>query len=245
MKKRIVAIMSTAVLLLSGCGSSFPQLSDEEAKAVGEYAAITLLKYDANSRSRLVDLSQVEDEPETEGNQGIVTIPEEVVPEEPKVEESQTPEIQESVADVDTDMVAESIEEFLELPEGISVAFTGYELCQSYQEEGSLYFTLEASSGKTLLVTKFVMQNSSPEAKQIDLLQRKDNYRITVNGTYSRTALTTMLSNDMTTYKGSLAVGALQEVVLVIEVDSEMAQDVQSISLNLKNESKIYTIQVL
>ena len=37
------------------CGNEIPDLTEEESQRIGEYAAVTLLKYDANNRSRLVD----------------------------------------------------------------------------------------------------------------------------------------------------------------------------------------------
>lgn len=246
MKKKTVAVMSIMALLLSGCGSDFPNLTDEQAEAIGEYAAVTLLKYDANSRSRLVDLSQVEEEPEVETKPGAEKKPEVVepeVPKEPETDRPAEPKPPENAVEVEN-MVA-SIEEFLELPDGVFISYKEYEMCQSYQEGENVYFALEASEGKELLVAKFDLSNESSEVQEVNLLERHDNYRLTVNESYTRTALTTLLSNDLSTYLGKLEPRTSQEVVLLIEVDEAEAKDVQTISLNLKNESKTYTIQLL
>lgn len=243
MKKKTVAVMCMMALLLTGCNSQFPDLSDEEAAAIGEYAAITLLKYDANGRSRLVDLSQVEEEPVLEVAPEPEQQPEQVVPEqsvEPEIQQPNQP-----VDNIENEMLAESIESFLELPEGMSVSYIGYDLCRSYQEDENTYFALEASEGKELLVARFVLQNDSGSTQEIDLLDRRDNYRLTVNETYTRTALTTLLSSDMSTYLGTVEAGASEELVLVIEIEQTEVEDVQSITLNLKNASKTYTIQLL
>lgn len=246
MKKKTVAVMSIMALLLSGCGGDFPDLTDEQAEVIGEYAAVTLLKYDANSRSRLVDLAQVEEEPVEENEPVVEKKPEVAEPEpskEPETEQSSAPKQSESTVEVEN-MVA-SMEEFLELPDGVFVSYKEYEMCQSYQEEGSLYFALEASEGKQILVVKFDLRNEASETREINLLDRRDNYRLTVNGTYTRTALMTLLANDLSTYIGTLEPGTSQEVVLLIEVDETEAKNVQMISLNLKNELKTYTIQLL
>ncbi len=245
MKKKIVAGICMLTLGLTGCGSDFPNLSDEEASAIGEYAAITLLKYDANSRSRLVDLSEVDAslEESEEPQKPIVgeNKQEEIVEQEPD-----TPPTQENIIDVNQqENTCNSMEEFLELPELVKVSYVGFELSPSYQEEGNSYFVLEASEDKELLVLKFDIQNDSAEAQEINLLARMDNYRITVNESYTRAALTTMLSNDMSTYVKVLDSGEKAGVVLLMEVDSTIVENLESISLNLKNESKIYTIQLL
>ena len=242
MKKTIVAVTCMLTLLLSGCGSNFPDLSEEEVAVIGEYAAVTLLKYDANSRSRLVDLSREEEKPVLESEPEPEQKPEPIVPEQP---ENQLPHEQEQGQINDNGEVADSIESFLELPEGVSLSYAGYDVCQSYQGNEGLYFALEASQGKELLIVRFELQNESATAQEINLLGRRDNYRLTVNDTYTRTALTTLLMNDMSTYIGTLEAGSSEEVVLLIEVDTAEAENLQSISLNLKNESKTYTIPLL
>ena len=56
-KKKIVcgALLCVMALGMTACGNEIPDLTEAESQRVGEYAAVTLLKYDANNRSRLVD----------------------------------------------------------------------------------------------------------------------------------------------------------------------------------------------
>lgn len=233
--------MCAAVLLMTGCGTVFPELTDEEADIIGEYAAITLLKYDANSRSRLVDLSQIQEKEELQQSP---------VPEPPAREENQTeklPDIPDTpVIDNrgDGNLNADSMESFLDFPEGLSIVYEGYKLCQSYPEEEGQYFVLEATEGKELLVLRFTLQNLSGNARELELLGRNDSYRLTVNGNYSKTALTTMLTTDLSTYKGTLSAGGTEEVVLLFEIEPEQVGAVETLSLYLKNESKTCTIQL-
>ena len=56
MKKVIVAFVSMLLmsLIITGCGKNqIPDLTEDEIKAIGEYTAFTLMKYDANHSSRL------------------------------------------------------------------------------------------------------------------------------------------------------------------------------------------------
>lgn len=243
MKKQRIGILCLSALLLSGCGAELPNMTDEDANAIGEYAAILLLKYDANSRSRLVDLSQVEvlDAAQEPSAAEPEPLPE-PMPSEEAPDLQDTPVIDASASGLET---SGSLESFLALPAGVSLASTGYELSQSYQGEVSSYFALEAAEGKELLVLQFDMQNLSGASQEINLLDRRDSYRVTVNGNYSKTALPTMLIDDLSTYKGTLADGSTEKVVLVFEVEPVQMSSVDSITLNLKNDSKTYTIQIL
>ena len=56
-KKDVVcgALLCAMALTMTACGNEIPDLTEEESQQIGEYAAVTLLKYDANNRSRLVD----------------------------------------------------------------------------------------------------------------------------------------------------------------------------------------------
>lgn len=234
-----IGIICTAVLLLAGCGDSVPDMTEEQKNAISEYAAITLLKYDANARSRLVDLSRIEEQP-------VLPVSDQTPTPEPEPEQKpdaqDVPVMDNSSTDV---MSADSLENFLELPEGVSLSFSEYGLTDSYQEGDNQYFALEATEGKVLLVLHFSLQNASGADQEINLLDRSDVYRITVNGSYTRTALPTMLSNDLSTYQGTLTANAAEDVVLLIEVNPGDVENMESISLNLKNESKTYTIQLL
>ena len=54
------------ILALTGCAENqIPDLTADQEKAVGEYVALTLMRYDAGHRSRLMDLSLYQD---TAGN---------------------------------------------------------------------------------------------------------------------------------------------------------------------------------
>ena len=75
--KRRAAFIVTALLMtagLTGCGENqIPDLSEDEIRAVGKYVAVTMMRYDINHRSRLMELT----DPVLEESAG------EQVPEEP------------------------------------------------------------------------------------------------------------------------------------------------------------------
>lgn len=236
-KKKGLALLIAAfmILELSACGENvIPEMTEEELQAVGEYAAITLMKYDANHRSRLVDISLLEEEE-----------PEPVVPTVPEEPEGMKPVADTPIVNQAETQNAYSMEEVMGLPNGITVSFTNYAFCAKYPDTGENdYFAVTPSAGRKLLVLKFSLDNISGQDVDVDLLSAGCIFKITVNGDYSRRTLTTMLLNDMATYMGTVPAGGSQEVVLVIEAEEERLENLSSIVLNLKNESKTYTIQL-
>lgn len=238
---KVSAVMAAMMLMLSGCGTSYPDLSPEDEALVGEYAAKLLLKYDANNRSRLVVREELVWE-EEEVKEGI----QETEPEENKEETPEdTPVIEKEEPQVDESRVG-SPAEFYELGDGIAINCQGMEVCDSYPQSGETdaYFALDAAEGKSLVVLKFAVENRSQSEKEVDLLSKEATLQITVNGGYTRNILPTMLQDDMSTYRGNIPAGETVNLVLLAEADIDVADSISTLMLNLKNDSKTCTIQV-
>lgn len=243
-KKRIVcgALLCAMALGMTACGNEIPDLTEEESQRVGEYAAVTLLKYDANNRSRLVDpeivIAKLEKDAARETGR------QENAQTEEKPAESNTSEIEAPAAQED---IAASLEDFFGLAAGVTLTYKDYQVADSYPEDGSAddYFALDASTGKKLLILNFELTNGTDQEENVDFLSTASRYIITVNDGTRGNALTTMLPNDMSTYVETMASGETQGLVLLLEVNEDMANGIQNISLRLKNASNEYTIQLL
>lgn len=245
-RKRSVSVLLAAVMLalgLTGCTENqIPDLTEEEMQAVGEYVAITMMKYDMNHQSRLMDLQTLSEEKAEES----VDIPESGEA-AGMGEVEDTPVIDAVGGDTQTANTY-SMEEVIGLAEGVTLTFQSHTICDSYPEGNDVLsagFSLDASAGKKLLVLHFLLTNTTGQEQSIDLFSSDELYTITVNNEYSRRALTTMLLEDLTTYEGTLPAEGSSEVVLVAEVGEEMADNVTSVSLKVRNEEKEYTIQLL
>lgn len=242
MKKKSIAAVLTAVMLsmgLTGCGENvIPDMTEEQVKSVGEYVAFTLMKYDANHRSRLVDLEELEEQAAIQ--------PATPEPEPTKAPEGMGATDNTPVIDSASPVNSCTMEEVMGLPSGIAVSYVGQSVCESYPEDGGYdFFSLDASEGKKLLVLSFELTNHSEQEQEINLLTSGTVFRVTVNGEYTRRALTTMLINDMSTFVGTVPAGGSTEAVILIEMDAERAADISSVSFDLKNDVKTYTIQLL
>lgn len=237
------ALLCTMMLSMTACGNEIPDLTEEESQRIGEYAAVTLLKYDANNRSRLVDPEVVIAKLEKEAAKETTKASQE----EGKAEETGSTGTTEVTMPTAQEEITASMEDFFGLPEGVSITYEDYMVADSYPEDGveDDYFALDASMGKKLLVLRFHLTNGTEQEEKIDLLNTNSRYIITVNDSIRANALTTMLPNDMSTYEETLEPGQTQELVLLLEVNEDVAGAVQTIALRLKNASNEYTIQLL
>lgn len=236
MKWTAFPVVMALVMSLTGCAENqIPTMTDEQIYEVSEYVAITLMKYDANNRSRLVELDEddfIEKEP-------VVT---------PKPEDSgMKPTDDTPVIDNTPDGESEEpVESVLALSEGLQLTYVGHEVQKTYPEDiAASYFSISAAEGKQLLVLRFDLGNISQNEVSVDLLSSDESFMVTVNEEYSRRALTTMLDNDLSTYVGNLKANESKEVVLIIEVDEALANAITSITIKVQNESKKHTIRVM
>lgn len=244
MKRKSGKIFAAAVALafgMTGCAENqIPDMTQEEIRAVGEYIAVTMMKYDRNHKSRLMELSADVIFPPEEN-------PETSEPEEPS---GMGPVDDTPVIDAAGDSTVAgtySMEEVLGFPEGVTVEFREYKLCDYYPENSEdSYFTIPASEGNQLLALSFWVTNSSAEERNVDLQAMEPEFKITVNGEHTRKTLPiTMLPNDMTVFSETLAAGESKEAVLLIEVGENMAKELSSIRLDVKNEEKTCMLTLL
>lgn len=247
MKSRacIISLSMTVILGMTACGNAIPDMSASDMQTVGEYAAVTLLKYDTGHRSRLVDLELVAQEEARRQEQAAA---EALRREQEAAEQEQagmrptedTPVIG---ADGMPESGPSSIEETLELPQGVTVTYREMTVCDSYPEGDAGFFSMSATEGNRFLVLKFDLYNGSGQEQYIDILSKGAAFKVTANGSVTRRALTTMLMDDLPNYKGTIAAGGTVEAVIVVEMESSIADNVSSLSLNLSNNSKTFAVQ--
>lgn len=247
MKNRVCIIsLSMAMMLgMTACGNAIPDMSAADMQAVGDYAAITLMKYDISHRSRLVDLELVAREEARRQEQAAAEALRRE--EEAAAQEGAGMRPTEDTPVIGADGVPEqgpaSIEEVLELPEGVTVTYKEMVACDSYPDGEENFFSMSATGGNRFLVPKFDLYNGSGQDQYIDILSKGAAFKVTANGSVTRRALTTMLMDDFPNYKDTVAAGSTVEVVVVVEMESSVTDNVSSLSLNLSNNSKTYAVQ--
>lgn len=236
----LLAVWGLTVLCLTGCGNKIPDMTQAQISAIGEYTAGLLLSYDANHKSRLVDLTLVEENRTEEENQ----TEEEKVPEAEEKPSGMLPTEETPAISTGEDIENVPMEQALGLPEGITVTYQGERITDSYPDEESeeIYFSVDAVEGKKLLVLDFVISNQTSEEQTLDIFSRNLLFKVTVNDSYTRNSLNTMLVNDLSTYMNTIPAGESAEAVLLVEVEEDTAETIAKISLKVKNEDTNSTI---
>lgn len=246
MKKRYLRLSIIAMIMMflfTGCGGRFPDLTAEEQQVIGEYAANLLLKYDANNRSRLMTREEVK----------VAELRKQELEEARKelagegmdpVEDTPVIEIGQGGSAVSGGAV--SVEEFLGLPQGVAISYQGYIICDSYPEDGEMdsFFTLDATEGRKLLVLNFSMKNSNRSNVPVDLLGQNVLMRVTMDEKLTRNALVTMLEEDFSTYRGEIPADGAVDVVLLVEVEEDMARSLSALQLSVKKNGETTTISL-
>lgn len=244
MRKKTVAVLLTVMaLMMTGCGNTIPDLTDEQLQEVGEYTAMLLLSHDVNYKSRLVDVETLVTEEADESAE--VEKPEETpAPENVGMDPTEdTPVVDMTDGSGSEEQSSISLEEALGLPEQLLLTFAGYDITDSYPKEASSeeYFTVDAGEGNKLLVLSFSLQNQGEGTETVDIIGQKPLIKVSVNG-ISVNSLATFLSNDLTLFQESLNPGESREVVVLAEYEAASLLDIAAVEINVKNGERNATI---
>jgi len=243
----MIIAMITSVLL-AGC-SLVPSLNltQEQEDLIAEYAAGQLVKYEKGHAMGMVPVTEEElSETEVSSNDmnAVTEIPVQAEDSEDhtQVEEPGTPVVD------DFNATSESVGGVVlsNVPigqafgvEGFDITYSNFELQKIYppQEDDNLIFSMQASNGKLLLVVHFNLTNGNDSACGFDAASSDIKARISVNGGERILAQTTILLNDLLTYRDEIAPFAMVDSVMVFEVPESYENGINSLNLILVGPS--------
>lgn len=245
-KSGLFVLLVSSILMCAGCGANQIQdLTEEQLEQVGNYSAGIILKYDANSRSRLVSDEEIQKYDERQRRLEEIRKREEEKRKQQEEEGTVNNPTNSDVPTGDTIPVKyDDLTDFYVLPEGVSLVYTGFTVQDAYPDDGSNSYPITPSDGKALLVLNFRLTNSTDQDVPLDFFGYKASYKITVNNQYTKGIFTTILLDDLATYIGNLKAGSSEKVVLLTEMDRSNLQSVQSVVLKIKDVSNEYTIKL-
>ena len=247
-KKACISITAllTASLLMGGCvfDDQIPDLSDEEMKMVEEYAAHLLLKYDENykaatisaeeyqaERDRMMRLAQVQAEIERMKEAEAANEKEEKKEDETSSSDGESGSGKKSSGPVFTD-----IDDFFGI-EGLDIDYLGFVRTKTYPEQGAAndwQGVVTATTGNSLIVFKYSVNNSSSEDIYLDMVSRAPRFTFRINDSFSKASMFTVLLNDLAGYKDVIPAGESKEAVLIVEVTEAQAQNVEKLTMIMR-----------
>ncbi len=214
-KLKAGALLLASALIMQGCGDAPVTLTEQEEAVIVNYSAHVVAKYNRRQPDGLCyvspeKLQEEEQEAETETET------------EQAADDTQSGSGQTSGGDHSSDVAAEtkSMAEALGLS-GVSVTYNGSEYKDSYIQPGT--YALDAASGKKFLVLDFTVANTGDTDVDVDVLSKQPVIRLQMNDTRIA-AKTTILLNDLSTYKDTIPAGGRSDVVLLFEVPEDSGE---------------------
>lgn len=242
MKKRNSACLAAlcAALLMTGCGSSIPDMTENETRMIAEYAADLLLKYDKNYVVKVVDTTEYHKEEERKAEEARKAA-------EKAAKEAEAAKQAEEAANTtssgggneaseEPQNTVSSIEEFYQL-QGVQIQYSGFGVYESYPEqtdEEDIFFALGATEGRKLLVMFFDVTNVSGEEIEFNMVDIDPKFKVSVNGAAEQSTLFTLLPDALASYEGNLAADETVKTVIVAEIPTEDSESIESLTLTLK-----------
>lgn len=248
MKRHVCKIAGVlfAGALLCGCGSEMPDLTEEQTALITEYATNLIVKHSELSDRELLSDTQleagiIEEAEERERQLKADEIAEAYLNKEVEMIEGAKEDKDNDGNDASSDgsgSVTPSLtmaEFFAE--DNFSIDYASYELCDSYPEADSedFFMAMDATAGHQLCVVKFRVQNVSSSEQEFDMLGKKGRFTLKTGEGETIQAQSTMLLDDLSSYKGAIAANESEEMVLVFEVEDGVSQ-MDSMQLIMRDE---------
>lgn len=244
-KGKIIGVLAISACMLTGCIDSMPDMTEEQSELVAEYAADMLLKYSPNYHYRIADEEEVASaEAEMETSQEEETTQEES---QPSQDLSQTGSGETVSVGAET-----SVEDGSEYDlatffgmEQFSIRYASCEITDAYPKaESGAGFSVTAPQGYNLLILHFDVENLGEETAQCDLFDQINKVRVNVNDAGYVQALSTLLTNDLTTYMEDIPAGEVADAVVAVPVEQTDLDEIQTAVMQITTQDSVVNISL-
>lgn len=232
---KVILLAFMGMMIVSGCSYvATINLTDQEQQQVVGYATDLLLKYDSNHQN-LVDTSEA---------RLLMAKVEAYKAAEAQEADNQDKSAKTGVSE-NAQVVAEGTQDIAEALglNGFEIKYDSFEMTDSYPkgEDANSYFSMSATPGNHLMVIHFKVKNVTDEDLQCNTLSVNPTFRILLNETDRKNALTTLLLNDLSTLDEMITANGELDAVVVLEVPMEYGEinQMHFIIKNGENQSTI------
>lgn len=244
-KGKIIGVLAISACMLTGCIDSMPDMTEEQSELVAEYAADMLLKYSPNYHYRIADEEEVASaEAEMETSQEEETMQEESQPSQ-DLSQTGSGETVSVGAETSVEDGAEyDLAAFFGMDQ-FSIMYASCEVTDAYPNaESGVGFSVTAPQGYNLLVLHFDVENLGEEAAQCDLFDQISKVSVNVNDAGYVQALSTLLTNDLTTYMEDIPAGEVADAVVVVPVEQTDLDEIQTAVMQITTQDSVVNINL-
>lgn len=242
-----IAIMLVSAMGICGCGKD---LTIDENRMIGEYAAELLLKYDADYQDSLEEEDTTESSKQNEATEHSSEISETEATTEATSEESSSASTEEASTEEQQDppSVDSDIQDIAEIIgiEGIQIKYNRCMFLERYpsvDQDGSFIY-LEADPGYKLVVVKFDIENTQSQDIQVDLLNTDIEYRLVFNQQRAAKPMLTILMDDLSTFKNVVPGKTKQDGVLVFQMAQHLVEEIEQLDMRITYKEQEYVIPI-
>ena len=244
-KGKIIGVLAVSACMLTGCIDSMPDMTEEQSELVAEYAADMLLKYSPNYHYRIADEEEVASaEAEMETSQEEETMQEESQPSQ-DLSQTGSGETVSVGAEASVEDGSEyDLAAFFGMDQ-FSIMYASCEVTDAYPNaESGVGFSVTAPQGYNLLVLHFDVENLGEEAAQCDLFDQISKVTVNVNDAGYVQALSTLLTNDLTTYTEDIPAGEVADAVVVVPVEQTDLDEIQTAVMQITTQDSVVNINL-
>lgn len=232
---KIGAILVAVTMFFTGCGDPMVPLTEDEETIVVNYSAGTVAKHNSFQQEGMTTIYPEEEEEQEENEE-----PDEVQEPVEEEQEGDDKESQETEKQPEKETPAEeagqlTLTEALAVPD-VEFSYRDYSTVDSYKE--GEYFSMDASEGNVLMMLNVNMTNTGNKAMECNLLAKQIVFTLTLNEGAGIQNQTTMLTNDLSTYAGTLDPGQTEAVILMFDVPQQTAENITSMQLSMQSNGK-------
>lgn len=101
-------------------------------------------------------------------------------------------------------------------------------------------FALTARNGCHYLILDIIGKNNTSSPVTVDFLSRKSKYYVTLNNVYKQMSQTTILPNDISTYKGTIQAGKAESFTLIFQYSDTQLEAVKLINTPASEAASVY-----
>ena len=123
----------------------------------------------------------------------------------------------------------------LKLSADVDFTYDGYEIVDYYPDNTDAYFVMSASEGCDFAIIKFRVSNVTEHTVYLNIPDQSARFKVKLNGN-TKNALTTLLLNDLISYREDLEPGESDDVVIVAEFPKEELANINGLSLIIKTD---------
>lgn len=218
-KVQIALAAAAGLMLLGGCGTPPYELTKEEESIVVNYSAHVLAKYNKYQKDGLtyVYMEEPEEPEESEAPEISAAEPEEETEHAMPEESGQSGTAGENESE---DALRAATFQDVFGREGLEITYAGAEISDSYVE--SDYYALNADAGKTYLIVKVNVSNTSDAAEELNMIAGMPKFRAVVNGEAASPSEVTILEEDFSTFDGTIEPGETVETVILFQIPASV-----------------------